>query len=202
MEKHASDRCSAGQLDVGWMSDVGTIRRNNEDCCLARPRQGLIAVSDGMGGESAGEIASQCVVDWLPALVEEHVGRLQEPETRQVEAALRDVINVVNHRLRSESSALDGFHKMGATVTMALLRDARAHLAHVGDSSAYHFHDGRLQRLTRDHSVVGRLVEAGAITPEQAVGHPLCGQLSRYVGMGGNSAADVFTVELSPGDLL
>jgi protein phosphatase len=166
------------------------------------PQEGLLAVSDGMGGEHAGELASQHVTEWLPGLLAEHVDVLPNPTAEEVESALRDAVLVMNHRMRTESSTLDGLSKMGATVTMALVRGAKAHIAHVGDSSAYLVRAGELRKLTRDHSVVGRLLEAGAITEEQAGYHPMRGQLSRYVGMGGNAPADVTTLELEDGDRL
>jgi protein phosphatase len=178
------------------------MRTVNEDCCLALPEDGLLAVSDGMGGEHAGELASRHVTEWLPRLLAEHVDALPNPTTAEVEGAIRDAILVMNHRMRTESSTLDGLSKMGATVTMALVRGANAHIAHVGDSSAYLVQAGELRRLTRDHSVVGRLLESGAITEEQAGYHPMRGQLSRYVGMGGNAPADVTTLELEDGDRL
>lgn len=202
MEKQASGRCSGPGLDVSWATDVGRMRTANEDCCLALPEEGVLAVSDGMGGEHAGELASRHVTEWLPGLLAEHVHSLPNPTAEEVESALRDAILVMNHRMRTESSTLDGLNKMGATVTMALVHGAKAHIAHVGDSSAYLIRAGELRRLTRDHSVVGRLLESGAITEEQAGYHPMRGQLSRYVGMGGNAPADVTTLELEDGDRL
>jgi protein phosphatase len=202
MQKHASGECSGAGLKVSWVSEVGRVRTVNEDACMASLDDGLLAVSDGMGGEHAGELASRHVVEWLPSLVAEHIGGLENPVPHDVELALRDAVLVLNHRLRTESSTLEGMSKMGATITMVLVRGAEAHIAHVGDSRAYLFRDGELRRLTRDHSVVGRLLESGAITEDQAECHPMRGQLSRYIGMGGNAPADVLTVALSEGDRL
>lgn len=195
-------QCSGSGLSVCWASDLGCVRENNEDSWIAGPEDGLLAVSDGMGGEEAGEVASQWVVEWLPGLIEEHVGRLKDPSPQEVEHALRDAVRALNHRVRAEKSDLDGISKMGATVTVALVRGSLAHIAHMGDSRAYLLHAGSLQRLTRDHSIVGMLLERGFITPQEARTHSMRGQLSRYVGMGGDGEPDLTAIELREHDRL
>ena len=202
MEDHESGQCSGGGLHVSWTTDTGRMRRNNEDACLALPEKGLLAVSDGMGGEFAGEVASRFVIQWLPRLLERHVESVPDGDLGAVEEALRDVLNDLNHRLRSESSTLDGLNKMGATLTMFLVRRGHAHVAHLGDSRAYLCRAGRLTKLSHDHGVVGMLLEQGVISLDEARCHPLRGQLSRYMGMGGNTKAEVATVELEDGDRL
>jgi protein phosphatase len=193
---------SDGGLDVCWLSDIGCLRESNQDACLVMPEKGLLAVADGMGGEHAGEVAAGLVVEWLPDLIEEHVGGVEPDDVRQLERALRDAIVVLNHRMRVECSSLSGVSKMGATVAMALARRPRVHVAHMGDSRVCAFRAGNLEQLTRDHSVVGMLVESGAITEEQAQYHPMKGNLARYVGMGGEARPDVTTIELGPGERL
>jgi len=195
-------KCIVSGLRVCWASDVGCIREANEDACLASAEENLILVSDGMGGEHAGGLASSLVVQWLPELVAEHVGQLENPDEKDVELGLRDAVLELNHRMRQESSCFGIANKMGATVAMALVRNPQVHLAHMGDSLAFLFRDGKLELLTPDHSVIGILLSRGAITPEQAVGHPMKGQLSRYVGMGGNAGPDLRTVRLRQGDWL
>ncbi len=193
---------SAGPLEVCWMSDVGLLRENNEDACLALPEEGMLILSDGMGGEPAGEVASERIIKWLPDLVRSHVPPSDKVRKREVESALRDVLVALNHQMRQESSSLDGASRMGATVTMALIRGSVAHIAHMGDSRAYIIRGPRMHRLTKDHSVVGTLVERGIITPEQAENHPMRGQLSRYIGMGGEARGEVTAVRLKKGDRL
>lgn len=202
IQERVGGRSSGGGLDVCWVSDIGRTRENNEDACIALPEQGLLIVTDGMGGEHAGELAARLVVEWLPDIVAEHVGGTPDSDPHSMESALRDAIVVLNHRLRLECSTLGHGNKMGATVAMTLVRASSAHVAHMGDSRVYLLRDGRLERLTTDQSVVGMLVERGAITPEQAELHPMRGQLARYVGMGGEARAEVRTVTLQAGDRL
>lgn len=195
-----SGRSRGGGLEACWISDRGWARGNNEDAFLVRPEDGLLIVSDGMGGENAGEVAAGRVVEWLPALLAQQVGTGEGTED-DLHARMREAVVILNHRVREEASALDGVSRMGATVTAALLLGNQAHVVHMGDSRAYLFRDGETARLTRDHSVVGMLLEAEALTPSQAAKHPMRGRLARYVGMGGNAKPDVTSVVLRDGDV-
>jgi serine/threonine protein phosphatase PrpC len=198
----ASGALSCDAVETCWLTDPGCLRANNEDVCLVSLEQRLLLVSDGMGGEAAGELASSYVAEWLPLLLAEHLGPVDPADVHAVQAGIGDAIRVLNHRLRSESSALPGGAKMGATLTMVLCMPPRLYVAHLGDSRAYLLRAGRLVRLTHDHSVVGTLLERGIITLQQAAGHPMRGQLTRYVGMGGNSGADISRMRLEAGDLV
>ena len=197
-----SGRCRGGGLEASWVSDRGWSRESNEDAFLAQPEDGLLIVADGMGGEQAGEVAAQRVIEWLPGLIEEYVGRPGALPDGDMHARLREAVVVLNNRVRAEASQLEGIVRMGSTVTAALLHNAQAHVVHMGDSRAYLFRDGALTRLTRDHSVVGILLERDALTPRQAATHPMRGRLARYIGMGGNTKPDVTTVVLREGDVL
>ncbi len=201
-EDRIGGQCSDSGFHACWASDVGRVRKNNEDAVLAASEDGLFAVSDGMGGEEAGEVASRLVVEWLPETLAEHKARFENADVADAEAALRDVVLTVNDRMRQQSEALGPNKKMGATVVIALVRGSLVHIAHMGDSRAYLLRDGKLEQLTVDHSVVGVLVDRAAITPEQAKKHPMRGQLLRYVGMSRGPDADVRTVELREGDRL
>jgi protein phosphatase len=189
-------------LRAAWASDLGGRSSANEDACVALPDAGLFIVSDGMGGEHAGALASSLVVDWAPALIAGHLDALESEEDRAVELAVRHAIVELNHRVRDESSRLDGVRRMGATVVLALVRGRRLHVAHMGDSRAYVFRRSGLELLTHDHSVAAVLHRRGALTSEQAARHPMRARLSRYVGMGGNAYADLKTLELRVGDRL
>lgn len=201
-EGRQSGRARGGGLKVCWVSDPGCVRENNEDACLARPEEGLLVVADGMGGELAGEVASRLTCEWLPLLVAENVARTVERSGGDIAGAIRDAIVTLNHRLRQECSQMEDVHKMGATVTMTLVRGPLTYVGHMGDSRAYVFDGQSLERLTQDHSVVGMLLQRGAISRQEAAGHPMRGQLSRYVGMGGDARPDVITLELNRGDWL
>ena len=91
---------------------------------------------------------------------------------------------------------------MGSTVVLALVRDSRAIIAHLGDSRAYLLHAGRLRQLTRDHTLAESLVAAGAVSADEAAGHPARSRLTRYVGMPGDPSPETQIIELATADRL
>ncbi len=202
MEERTSGQLEAGGLQAGWATDAGRRGHGNEDACVALPEDGLFVVSDGMGGEQAGEVAASLVVEKAPRLIAEHVGRLQDPDRARLEAALRDAVLELNHQIREESSQMTGVRRMGATVVMALVRDDAVHVANMGDSMAYLVRRDDVETLSRDHSVAGLLERRGALTAEEAAHHPMRARLSRYVGMGGNAEPHVCTTSFPPGNVL
>ena len=192
------DRMATSTIEVVWATEVGQRHGENQDSCVAIPEDGLFVVSDGMGGEHAGDVASSMVVEWAPRLVARHLKHAEGYNARALELALRGAVVELNHRVREESSQLEGAARMGATVVLALVRGESLHVAHMGDSRAYCWASGGLTRLTDDHSVAAVLARRGALTPEQAACHPMRTRLSRYVGMGGNAYPDLRTVRFGP----
>ncbi|MEP7055658.1 MAG: protein phosphatase 2C domain-containing protein [Actinomycetota bacterium] len=150
-------------------SDVGLLREINEDAAYAGPR--LIAVADGMGGHAAGEVASAVAIAALAALDRD----LPEDEPRDEadpRELLRGAVLSANTRLRemvATDRELDG---MGTTVTAVLVDRKQFALVHIGDSRAYRLRAGELRQVTRDHTLVQRLVDEGRITAEEAGVHP------------------------------
>ena len=190
------------QLRVGWASDVGRVREHNEDACLADPTHGLFIVSDGMGGQQAGALASQIVVQVLPEMIKLRLPRAPRVPAEQIRRSLRESIGEISRGVCSQSTGTPGLQGMGATVVLALVRGHTAHLAHMGDSRAYILRDGHLQQLTEDHSVVGLLLRLKQITAREAAVHPARGQLSRHLGMEGNPLPEARSVRLKNSDRL
>jgi len=144
-------------------SDVGLVREGNEDSAFVGPR--LIAVADGMGGHAAGEVASRVAIDYLMPLDEDVAGA-------DILGALREALEEANAHLRdmvAKDARLEG---MGTTVTALLSSGRRLGLVHIGDSRAYLLRDGKLDRITRDHTYVQELVDAGQITEDEVATHP------------------------------
>jgi protein phosphatase len=183
----------------GAASDAGRVRSENQDAYFADPETGLFIVSDGMGGEQAGALTSEVVVKVLPLLIKQRLANLKTRSAPGIRRHLREAIRELSQRLYAESVAHIGLQGMGATVVLALLGRRSVHLAHLGDSRAYLFQDGRLIQLTNDHSVVGILQRLGEITSEQARSHPARGRLSRFIGMQGEALAEVKSVRLKKG---
>lgn len=170
----------------------GVRRARNEDAVLlAAP---LLAVADGVGGHPGGEDASSLTMAALRRAV-------PDEDPRDPEAALLDALDAVNATVRRAAHArqLDG---MASTVVAALLTPQGVTVAHAGDSRAYLFRDGTLERLTDDHSLVAVLEAQEEITAEEALRHPMRSMIVRAVGLDQELRAEVDTVPVLPGDVL
>lgn len=183
MSEHASE-------STGSRTDIGRVRPHNEDSLIVTPP--VYAVADGMGGHEAGEIASEVAVETLAV----HAPRHPDPQglARAFKAANRAVFRAV-----SEGRGKAG---MGTTLTAAIVEGTQIVVAHVGDSRAYLLHQGVLQRITRDHSLVADLIEQGRITEAEARYHPNRSVITRALGSDANMQADVYEVDASHGDRL
>lgn len=178
------------RLRAGVVTDCGLVRPANEDSFFLR--RGLYAVCDGMGGARAGEVASEMACLGLLALDPATAGGRE----------LRTAVTNVNHAIISRSLSDERLLGMGTTMTAALIREGTLFLAHVGDSRAYLFRDGRLEQLTDDHSWVGELVRRGELTPAQAAAHPQRSIITRALGTDLELEPDLREVELREGDRL
>lgn len=182
------------QLTVFAATDVGRKRTRNEDAFLVADmmqtvpmdatthpvrvtvgsRGALLAVSDGMGGATGGEVASALTLDALRRSLDSAVATT-------VEAALQSSVEGANAHVHREAMH-SGRLGMGATVTAALIYGGSAYIAEVGDSRAYLLRDGRLVQLTRDQSLVELLTTAGVMTLEEAESSPYRHQIAQAVG--------------------
>jgi protein phosphatase len=187
-------------INCAGLSDPGRVRASNEDRWAADPGLGLYVVADGLGGPSAGALAAQLVVDDLPALVRLRLDGLTDLTHPEAGERLAAVVSELSTRVHAAAHGRLGLTGMGAAVVLALVRAGWALVAHLGDCRAYLLRDGRLKRLTRDHSLVRLLLESGDITPAQATCHPARGQLTRYAGMEGEPLPEVRVLPLRPGD--
>lgn len=171
-------------------TDPGLTRPSNEDGFVAQPP--LYAVADGMGGHRAGEVASRVALDELLAMAPRRVDG--KALVRAIRAANRAVMESAD-----KSRTRTG---MGTTLTAAMVDGAHVVIGHVGDSRAYLLHDGRLTRVTQDHSMVADLVRTGSITEEDARFHPQRSVITRALGSDPDMAADLYELEAEPGDRL
>lgn len=174
----------------GSRTDIGCVRDHNEDSLIVAPP--LYVVADGMGGHAAGEVASEIAVSVLEQQAPAHPDG--EQLERAVEEANREVI-LAQHDGR-------GREGMGTTVTAAMLEDERLVIAQVGDSRAYLLHRGHLQQLTRDHSLMADMIEAGQLTPEEARFHPNRSVITRALGSDPLMRPDIFELNVEAGDRL
>ncbi len=151
-------------------SDVGKVRQNNEDFYgefLIEPEHRVFLVADGMGGHNAGEVASRLAVLTFFENYKNYFEELKEPE-RAIEMAFHDA----NRRVFEEGAGKESQHGMGTTLSVLVLKGEEAFLGHVGDSRIYLIREGECKKLTKDHSLVGKMKENGVITEEEARVHP------------------------------
>ena len=190
------------RITYAGLSDVGRVRPENEDRWFADSEQGLFLVADGVGGAAAGGLAAEAVVEVLPPLLRKKLGRIERVRDPEAVQRVVEALVELSNRLRQESEARPGMAGTGSTVVLALIRDDHALVAHMGDSRAYLARGRRLERLTRDHSLVQLLVECGEVDPARAATHPARGQLTRFVGMPDEPLPEARLVKLAPGDRL
>ena len=184
-----SNKNTAGQdISFGSRTDIGYVRDHNEDSLIIIPP--LFAVADGMGGHEAGEIASEITVNTLAELAPSHLDA--EGLTAAVEAANYNVMKAPRQGI--------GRDGMGTTLTAAMLEGERLLIAQVGDSRAYLLHKGHLQLITRDHSLMADLIEAGQITPEEARVHPNRSVITRAIGSDIHMRPDIYELNVDAGD--
>ncbi len=191
-------------LQVCGCTDKGQLRPHNEDYYgyylptdhQVKNRLGsLFAVSDGVGGNLAGEAASAEAVNTL--LQEYYFGSY----TEKLPGRLRDAFNHTAVHIFDLAKTNQSFNNMQCTLTALLLRQDRFHITHVGDSKAFLLRSGKFVQLTKDHSLVGRLVRLGFVSPEAARSHPNKHVLLRSLGEQPIMPADLYTGNVLPGDL-
>ncbi len=166
---------------------VGRVRQVNEDRVLDRPDAGLWAVADGMGGHSAGDRAATAAIDALEALA--------APVTAQ---AILDALHGANRSIAAQA----GQGGSGTTIVAAWIEEERLHLFWAGDSRAYRVRDGRATPLTRDHSLVQELVDAGMLTEVEAERHPRANVITRALGIAEAVRIETATTDIGMGDLV
>lgn len=205
-------------MRIGYRCDVGQTRELNEDSvmCLKFDAEfpsgsesaGLLVVADGMGGHNAGEIASE----WgIRALVKESLfwilGLAREDTAKEDKSAVPDspqntldaAVKTAN-RLLFEKAREQDLQGMGTTMTVALVIGQDLHVAHVGDSRCYIINDRETTQVTKDHSLVQEMLDAGLITPEEARTHPRKNVITRVVGYYQEVEADSYQRKLYQGD--
>lgn len=177
-------------LKIGARTDIGKVRKQNEDSLLAQAP--IFAVADGMGGHAAGEVASEIAINTL---------RENAPRTADADA-LADAVKDANNEVIKAAIEGKGKEGMGTTMTAAVIEGNSLCIAQVGDSRAYLLHSGNLQQITRDHSLMADLIEQGQITPAEARVHPNRSLITRALGNDPDMFADQYELDIEEGDRL
>lgn len=196
------------RLRFGQLSDVGMVRGNNQDSMFgllsassstdALPDFGLFVVADGMGGHQEGERASAITTRMVARYVMNEVfqpmlnKQMNDPDRPSMADVLRAAVQEANDAVTEE------IPEGGTTVTITAIVGDLAYIAHVGDSRAYLITDDGIEQITRDHSLVQRLIELDQLTPEEVPDHPQRNVLYRAVGQSDTLDVDAITRRLPP----
>ncbi len=213
---------------VGVFSTVGNYRDHNEDNYFVPGRpslqnlphqsvngepdstleippasgpDGLFVVADGMGGQQAGERASQIAVEIIPEFLADQL--IHAPDASAVRDMIRRSVVQANEDILVQASQNPNYNKMGTTVVVILLRNGLAYVAGVGDSRVYRLRGDDLVRLTEDHDLASALEKVGSISKEEAVHHRYSNVLYLYLGMDSDEARrgpDVRVIDVRRGD--
>jgi protein phosphatase len=210
-------------LQSAAVTHQGRVRKHNEDSVLTFVRApakgdplGILVVADGVGGQKAGDIASQIAVETVYEHMSWFMDRDPQDDTRPVpsksapadgesplETRLRIAIQAANKKILAyahDNPIQAG--NMGTTLTCALVHGSSLTIAHIGDSRGYRLREGELEQLTEDHSFVGQMVRDGQLTDEAYYIHPRRNVITKALGQFDDAEVDLWTIPMEPGDEL
>lgn len=217
------------QLETAGLTDRGHIREINEDTVFykvvsstEKDAVGLFIVADGVGGQTAGEAASYWAVESIKISLSDLIdhpdplatGRfsrdallgLQAPgdlDPDDLQDRVLAAVQAANTAVRDFArQKLDQAGDAGTTISMALINGSQALIANVGDSRTYLLRDDQLRQITKDHSLIQRLIESGYVSDDNRFTHPYRNLIFRSLGANDSIEVDIFPLSLSPGDML
>ena len=174
-------------------TNVGKVRQNNEDALIVIEPETFV-VADGMGGASAGEVASQMLIE----TVKSFLSRSPAPWDEKI---LSQAILLANDKILNRARLNEEYRGMGTTATILSLYGGKAYFAHVGDSRLYLLRENYFAQITEDHSYVETLVRSGEITHEEARLHPMRNVLTQAVGAMPELEIDAANFSVASGDI-
>lgn len=183
------------------LTDIGRVRGINQDSflCMNNDNCSVLAVSDGMGGHNAGEVASAFTIEELEMYFSN-----KGADYLNLTEKIVEYIKKINLSMYEKSMQIAALNGMGTTLTLCVADEARSVFFQVGDSRAYIFSraDNSLRKITRDHSLVQLMLDSRQITEEEARVHPKRNIITRALGTSGEIEVDVYEETLSPTDLI
>jgi len=185
-------------FETAALTDVGRVRKNNEDCvftldgrepnAFGTESYGIYVIADGMGGHRAGEVASEMATQIVSTTLIDSLRR--EGKSRSPSNLVKHAIEKANKQIFDMAASRPELYSMGTTITLGFRLDDALYLGHVGDSRAYLIRKGMIRQLTEDHSLVAQLLKEGKITPEEAKKHPDRGVILRCLGTSDSVTVD------------
>lgn len=174
-------------------TDIGRVRKLNEDAAWLDEKKGVFAVADGMGGHLAGEVASGIAI--------EAVQRMAKVCSEPGISVLRETVAAAHEQIQEHARGNAQRAGMGTTLSLMWRGYKYVYIAHIGDSRIYRMREGRLEQITQDHSLVEELVRARLITKEEARTHPRRNIITRALSTDGDGMPDLLAADIRPGDI-
>lgn len=181
-------------MKVKSLTNIGLVRKVNEDSYLVDEIRNLFVVADGMGGHKGGEIASTLAIKTIDKLL------VVDNDSKNQGDLLKKAIEKANSLIYKKATSDKSFSGMGTTITAVLVHTNKLYIANIGDSRAYLITKDKIELLTEDHSLVRALMNTGEITEEEAYKHPNKNILTRALGTEEKTNVDLFERDLKTGD--
>jgi len=188
-------------IEIGFKSDKGLKRKNNEDAFFVIPEENIFMVADGVGGNNAGEIASRTTVSKIVEYIRNNPVKKVKSKA-EVRDYFHKCIEKVNKSIFNLSARQPENTGMATTVAIVYITGDIAHIVNIGDSRAYFFRNGVLRQITEDHTYVNELVKEGAITKEEARFHEKKNVITKAIGGEESASPDFFCTGLAEGDVI
>lgn len=185
-----------------YLTDAGKVRDHNEDSVIILKNENdeyLMAVADGMGGHSAGEVASSIAISYLGKHFQETFLSLSKVDAVEW---IRDSANEINSLIFHHEKEHPESKGMGTTLVLAIVTEAYILVGNIGDSSGFVVKDNKLHKVTYDHTLVNLLVSAGELTKEEASVHPKKNVLMKALGANDPIEVDIFDCDMEISELL
>lgn len=182
-------------MDIAAISDIGLMRKKNEDNYHINSEQGVFVVCDGMGGHKGGEVASRIATDVI-------ADYFQDSSVAEPVKMLNESIMLANKLIWQKGQEHPQWYEMGTTVTAALLETDKLTVANVGDSSLYIIRNNNVRKITRDHTLAEQMVADGLLAYEEMHSSTYNHVLTRALGVQEDVLIDNFIEELLPGDYI
>ncbi|MCH8180051.1 MAG: Stp1/IreP family PP2C-type Ser/Thr phosphatase [Proteobacteria bacterium] len=183
-------------------TDTGRVRSNNEDAIALDESCALAVLADGMGGYAAGEVASGMACEFIRAELGRWLGEAAaNASDADVKRAMDICVDNANRAIFSAANSNPTYAGMGTTLVLGVFRSGRLLMGHIGDSRGYRWRAGQIQQITKDHSLLQEQIDAGMLTPEQALFSANKNLVTRALGVEDLALLETHQHEIQPGDV-
>lgn len=202
MRSGVEERRSSQELEVAGRTDIGMVRRTNQDTFGVVESLGLAVICDGMGGLAGGEVASSVALESFLGVARQEIEASRSGDGERSKRALCRAVAAANRAVRARASYDTRFRGMGTTLVAARLDGHEITVVNVGDSRAYLVHGGTARQVTEDHSYVAEQMRMALMTESEAQRSPYQSAITRAVGIDEDVRPDFYTERVEAGDVL